>query len=290
MQLTAGCVACSHFTGFIRAVWTCVFRCEMSQDNTMDPTENLMSTQELLANDLNRVSLPSQTSEMEWDNNDVFSEQITLCQEYIDYHKTLTDYYTTLQEKLKTKGIEEAKTFFKEEQEPKKPSKNLKQVINDCFKVGSKAKSKKLNQLEGLELLEQLKRYVCDQTTSQTDILPTYDDKEENIDKIKSKLVQCNNLLKRKHHELLKIVVVYGQWLIKLKKHNFGRFSSICREVLNITPSWCRKMCKISSLFGRFPKLQQLSLTISEALQLVKKIDLALQSSPTEQTFWKQSC
>ena len=130
------------FSGFIRAVWTCVFRCEMSQDNTMDPTENLMSTQELLANDLNRVSLPSQTSEMDWDNDDVFREQITLCQEYIDYHKTLTDYYTTLKEKLMTKGIEEAKTFFKEEQEPKKPSKNLKQVINDCFKVGSKAKLK----------------------------------------------------------------------------------------------------------------------------------------------------
>ena len=90
-------------------------------------------------------------------------------------------------------------------------------MLSDCFKEGSKTKAKKLNQLDGLELLEKLKRHVYDQTTHQTNNLPSYNDKETNIDQIKSHLVVCNNLLKRNQNGILKIVVVYGQWLNKLK-------------------------------------------------------------------------
>ena len=144
-------------------------------------------------------------------------------------------------------------------------------MLSDCFKEGSKTKAKKLNQLDGLELLEKLKRHVYDQTTHQTNNLPSYNDKETNIDQIKSHLVVCNNLLKRNQSGILKIVVVYGQWLNKLKSLHFGRFKSICTETLQITPSWCHKLCKESTLFKRFPKLQELSLSITEASQLVKK-------------------
>ena len=266
----------------------------MSQGSvsTMDPTE--MSTQALLADtqktnltdDLNKVSLASQTSEMDWEYTDVYFEEVSLCQDYIDHYKKLTDYYTTLKETLVTQGLEKAKEFLKENKESKKPSRNLKQVLNDCFKEGSKTKAKKLNQLDGLELLEKLKRHVCDQVISQTNNLPSYNDKETNIDQIKSHLVVCNNLLKRNQSGILKIVVVYGQWLNKLKSLHFGRFKSVCTEILQITPSWCHKLCKISTLFKRFPKLQELYLSITEASQLVKKIDSALQSHPDEQAFW----
>ena len=263
----------------------------MSQDSvsTMDPTE--MSSQELLADtqktnvtdDFNKVTLASQTSEMDWEYTDVFSEEISLCQDYIDHYKNLTDYYTTLKETLVTQGLEQAKEFLKENKESKKQPSNLKQVLNDCFKGGSKTKAKKLNQLDGLELLEKLKRHVYNQTTHQTNNLPSFHDKETNIEQIKSYLVVCNNFLKRNQSGILKIVVVYGQWLHKLKSHHFGRFKSICTEILQISPSWCHKLYKISALFKRFPKLQELSLSITEAAQLIKKIDSALQSHADHQ-------
>ena len=80
----------SHFTRLLRAVW--MFQGSVS---TMDPTE--MSTQELLADtqktnltdDLNKATFASQTSDMDWDNQDVYSEEISLCQDYIDHYKKI---------------------------------------------------------------------------------------------------------------------------------------------------------------------------------------------------------
>ena len=37
---------------------------------------------------------------MDWDNQDVFSEEISLCEDFIDHYKNLTDYYSTSKETL----------------------------------------------------------------------------------------------------------------------------------------------------------------------------------------------
>ena len=145
----------------------------------------------------NLLSESSQTFDMDWDNQDVFSQEISLCQDYIDRYKNLTEYYSTLKETLVTQEIKEARNFLNENKEPKKPSKNVKQALKDWTKIKPKTKTKILNQLDGLEFLEEPKKYVHVhvQTTSN---IPTFDKNETNIDGIKAHLIDCNNLLQRK--------------------------------------------------------------------------------------------
>lgn len=250
-------------------------------DDTMAGTQHTG-----ISDEFSQLSQMSQTVDMGWDNPEFFAEEISLCQEYINHFSNLTKYYQTLKETLTSQGMEAAKKYLNENAEPQKPSKNIKQVVKHWPKIKSKTKTKKLIQLDGLDLLEELKKYVLVQSTSELPSLK-FDKNEANIDKIKSHLINCNNLLKSKQSNILGIVVVYGQWLDKFRNIHFGRFKSVCRETLEITPNWCRKLIKISTLFTRFSKLQQLSLSITEVSQLVKKIEIALEKNTTEEEFWR---
>lgn len=57
-------------------------------------------------------------------------------------------------------------------------------------------KTKNLNELEGLELLEQVKKSIQHENDSTQSFIPTFNDNETNIDNIKLHLDEYNNLLK----------------------------------------------------------------------------------------------
>jgi hypothetical protein len=81
--------------------------------------------------------------------------------------------------------------------------------------------------------------------------------------------------------------VVLGCWLDNLSKMLRGEFNRFISDHIKYGARWVHKLRALSRLFCKYKRLQELSLTISQASQLVTRVKKAIDDlEGKEKAFW----
>ena len=137
-------------------------------------------------------------------------------------------------------------------------------------------------------MLQSLKGLVKERANSDCSVIDRFV-KISDVNIIKQKLLNCEKQLRKNNYTSLKTVTIYGQYLNCLKKTHFGRFKSIVKETLEITPRWAHTLCNISVEVQKYVKIQSVYISISNLSSLLKHIKEAIEENPEEESYWK-SC
>ncbi|ESO92297.1 hypothetical protein LOTGIDRAFT_233102 [Lottia gigantea] len=111
-----------------------------------------------------------------------------------------------------------------------------------------------------------------------------YDHRKTGDEAVKNIVINCDRFLKQAASRSIKEYVTFGLWLQKLYI-----FESIMKNELTISVSWSRKLRKLAKLCDKYPRFQNLTISISKLLTQILKIERELErTSDEDQAFWKK--
>ncbi|ESP00427.1 hypothetical protein LOTGIDRAFT_173158 [Lottia gigantea] len=200
------------------------------------------------------------------------NQDTSLIDANISYHVEHLNHNWQLKDILLTKGYQEAKNFHIEkfEELSKKPKNQF---------------SENLTHNKGL--LKELKAHLHDIEIPIT--IEPYDHTKTGDEAVKNIVINCDRFIKQAPFRSIKEYVTFGLWLQKLYILNHGDFESIPINELTISVSWSRKLRKLAKLCDKYPRFQNLTISISKLLTQVLKIERELErTSAEEQAFWKR--
>lgn len=205
-------------------------------------------------------------------------------EEHIKYHSEHLTYWKEVEKAFNHQGEQSAVGYeaLHKKTLPKKPQ-------NFSFLSHAKTSpqpSKKLEQMKGQELLDELENYVIKDRIDGCDI-PVFNDSMEDVDKIKNIVKNSGKIIDQKQSTLLKDYVCYGLWMLKLSMClEPTDFKHFVEQNCNISVSWGYKIMKVAKVFNLYSRLQQLNITITTAVKIISNLQSALQVFPTAAYKW----
>lgn len=205
-----------------------------------------------------------------------------LVSKQVDYYHKFYEHWKTLENISKKRGKKAALRYIKENKAslPKKP--------DNPFATKIKKETPNLSSLSGKRLLQQLRYQITDEKLAQREeysSIPEFSEKKS-AEEIQRILTQGQTALNNKTNQSLKSYLKYGRWLRRLFELNRGHFERFVGSHLQYSASWIRSLRRTSLLFEKHKKLQQLSITIKQAMNLTAKITKAFKDDPAAALSW----
>lgn len=233
--------------------------------------------------------------ELEWDysdlqqlpeNIDVDLEKKEHLDEWINYSQKNVKYWTQLKNEHINKGEIYALEFRKlhYRQLPRTPEPVTFFLLE---KKSEKTQSKKLENLCGKELLQELETYIRDECMTSGKALQ-FDPEEKNIENIQRIISEGEYYIAYKHKQILCDAVQLGMWLERLREINKKIFQTFVDDNCTFTIQWANQVRNFSVVFSRYSKLQKLNISLTMGIKLHRKINAAFSLYPEEESRWKK--
>ena len=205
-------------------------------------------------------------------------------EEHINYHSEHLTYWKEVEKAFNHQGEQSAAGYeaLYKKNLPRKPQ---------SFSFLSQAKtsprpSKKLEQMKGQELLDELENHVIKDRIDSCDI-PVFSDSIKNVVTIKNIVKSSGKMIDQKQSALLSDYVRYGLWMLKLCMClDPSDFQNFVNENCGTGVSWGYKIMKVAKVSNLYPRLQQLNITITTAVKIISNLQSALQVFPASAYKW----
>jgi hypothetical protein len=222
---------------------------------------------------------PSNDNPIGGDNKDLYLIELT---SMLDYFQAHVDMYTTVINFYKNthnKAMTDA--YKKDMQRALPPKPNIKQP-------STTEKKKDLLQMHGETLLSKLKTLLVN-TKNQKEV-PSFDAKVKDVDKVKNIIIQGEKSIDFKQKCVIKEAVTLGSWFNHLAMLLRGEFNAFINDNIKYGARWVHRLRSLSKVFCKYKKLQNLSLTISQAARIAPRVEKAIgQLSLIEELqFWSE--
>jgi len=233
---------------------------------------------------------------MEWDNTDinplpehydVNEDTMNSISDWITFHQKRVQYYTGLKREYRSGGEMYAYRYQQTESHklPKKPE-NVKFTLVKRESTGSI--SKPLDQLKGIQLLEELKKHLRTDSTKGGNV-KEFDPEETDATKIENIIQEGERFIVYKHKMILADAVQLGLWMEKLVELTNNGFKNFVDCFCEFSVQWAYKIRKYAKVFSKYPRLQQLNISLTMATKICDPFERALTANPNHQHFWSQS-
>lgn len=238
------------------------------------------------------ISSESSAQSLEWDltylqiteNENVNPEQLSKIDKWINYHQNRLSYYTELKRHY-IKGGNLRALGYQTQKSAKLPKKPVTVIFTEEESKDQLLKPKELTQLKGIELLQELKKYIRPEAT-QDGTVCKFNPDESDITIVEKNILEGDQFISRKKKLLLSDTVALGLWLEKRFELSEDSFSKFVEHSCSFQKDWAYKIRKLGTVFAKYKRLQSLDLSITTAIKLCRKIDLALSANPSYQEFW----
>jgi len=207
---------------------------------------------------------------------------------WADYHHNWHSYYVKLRQAYIAGGEEGALRYqsLHKGKMPKKPDAMTFKVGPGGEAIRDSKPKPSLEQLRGLELLEALKSYYRPEVVEDGNV-EEFNSQQRDTEYIQNVICKGERYITFKHKAILRDAVNLGLWLTRLNEiDGEASFVETIQDNCNISVQWAYKIRDVSTVFGKYKKLQALNITLTMATKLCKHIDRALSGRPEDQEFW----
>lgn len=243
-----------------------------------------------------KLSDMSVNDSMSWDYNlsddllnstkeDVMADEL---KELGEWHNKMSKFYIQLQYEYETSGQKAAYQYQQMEKsrigvKPKAVTFTLKGAKSSSANV----KWTKLEDLKGMPLLDELKLHIPNQLSGNVnEEVTVYNETVKDAQTVSELIVKGKQIIDKKYGSVLKNNIQLGLWLQQLLDLDSVLYKTTVEDGCNFKMVWARNLRAVARVFGKFAKLQNLSLPITVAMKISNKVDNALATNFEAVKFW----
>lgn len=222
------------------------------------------------------------------ESRDVRLDKVDKLNKNIGYHRESMQYYTSLKREYIENGDLHAYAYQETHKLPKKPEVvKFSLTGGDGRRHSTESTTKPLDQLRGVKLLDELKK----PENLRSDVkkggnVAEFDPQESDETVIQNKIKEGEEFVVYKQKLILRDAVQLGLWIERYCELSEESFTDFVENTCQFSVSWAYKIRSYATVFAKYPKLQQLNISLTTAIKICKNVDRALSAYPNHARFW----